>query len=342
MRAWVQKLRFGTPGPPVGVPTWMDGGLALSAVEQAEFFARFAGGHAAGEPRTQEILRRILVVEERDGVALRAKTGTATLGTGGTLGWLAGTVEHPRPTVRLRHLLPRLAGRRKGHHRHAATRSPAVCSPAGAPCPRRWRHDPTRRPHETAPRPPRCTAAACSAAWLAAQRRAASTGLTLADGGGARAGGAAAGLGGAAAAAPAGRRRPRHPPAFGSLGGQQRQCASAAALQRLQAHGGARGAGKRWRRGAWRWIARSRSPAATCRPSRRRQGLALEPAAEGRSPCRGCWICPSSTATTSRRTSCWNSIGGPATITRRLARARSARHRREVPVPRAVPRPGAS
>ena len=95
MRAWVDKLQFGTSAEAGERPTWIDGGRVITPLQQAEFFARFAAGKLPVSPRTQEILRRILVVEERAGVTLRAKTGTAALGGGGTLGWLAGTVEHP-------------------------------------------------------------------------------------------------------------------------------------------------------------------------------------------------------------------------------------------------------
>ena len=93
MRDWVNKLGFGTPAEGER-PSWMDGGRVITPLQQAGFFARFAAGKLPVSPRTQDILRRILVIEERAGVTLRAKTGTARLGSGGALGWLAGTVEH--------------------------------------------------------------------------------------------------------------------------------------------------------------------------------------------------------------------------------------------------------
>jgi beta-lactamase class D len=96
MRAFAEKLGFGAAtGTPRAGTTWMDGGLTITPVEQAQFFARFAAGQLPVSARTQDVLRRILVIDERGPITLRGKTGTGWLDGGVTIAWLAGTVEQP-------------------------------------------------------------------------------------------------------------------------------------------------------------------------------------------------------------------------------------------------------
>ena len=132
MRAWVDKVRFGVTGFRAERPTWIDGGLLITPVQQAQFFARFAAGRLPVTARTQEILRRILVIDERDGVTLRAKTGTAALGTG-TLAWLAGTVEQPGRSHAFATFFPRVTGRPESHRRAPSRHHPAPSRPLGRP-----------------------------------------------------------------------------------------------------------------------------------------------------------------------------------------------------------------
>jgi beta-lactamase class D/beta-lactamase regulating signal transducer with metallopeptidase domain len=95
VQAMARKLRF-APGRPSTTPTWIDGGFVTSALDQVAFLQRFAAGQLPLAARTQDILRKVLVIEERNGVILRGKTGLADLPDGGgTLGWLVGTVDMP-------------------------------------------------------------------------------------------------------------------------------------------------------------------------------------------------------------------------------------------------------
>jgi beta-lactamase class D len=93
VREQAERLEFGSPAAADGFGSWIDGGLTITPVQQAEFFARFAASRLPLKTHTREVLRRILTIEERAGVTLRAKTGTATYGDGRVLGWLVGTVE---------------------------------------------------------------------------------------------------------------------------------------------------------------------------------------------------------------------------------------------------------
>jgi beta-lactamase class D/beta-lactamase regulating signal transducer with metallopeptidase domain len=93
MRDCAQRLQFGAVGNGEGFGSWMDGGVTITARQEADFFARFATGRLPVKAHTQEVLRKILTIDSRGGVTLRAKTGTATYADGRVLGWLVGTVE---------------------------------------------------------------------------------------------------------------------------------------------------------------------------------------------------------------------------------------------------------
>jgi beta-lactamase class D/beta-lactamase regulating signal transducer with metallopeptidase domain len=118
-----RRLRF-APADAAGPATWIDGGYVVSALDQVAFLERFAAGELPLAARTQEILRRILVLDERAGVTLRGKTGTAEPAEGGTLAWLVGTVEAPGRRLAyaavFRGAPADVAGIQR--HRHAITR----------------------------------------------------------------------------------------------------------------------------------------------------------------------------------------------------------------------------
>ena len=73
---------------------WIDGRLAISAREQVDYLARLHSGQLPFAERTREVLGRITLLDERQGVRLHGKTGTAVGRPWGTLAWLVGHVEN--------------------------------------------------------------------------------------------------------------------------------------------------------------------------------------------------------------------------------------------------------
>ena len=124
MRDCAERLQFGAVGKGEGFGSWIDGGVTISAVQEADFFARFAAGRLPLKAHTQEVLRQILTIDARGGVTLRAKTGTATHADGRVLGWLVGTVESSDRTFAFATLFRGVASDRANiaERRHAITR----------------------------------------------------------------------------------------------------------------------------------------------------------------------------------------------------------------------------
>lgn len=71
---------------------WLDGPLAISAVEQAQFLARLASASLPYPVGAQRSVRNIALIESGDGWALYGKTGWANPGQAG-IGWWVGWVE---------------------------------------------------------------------------------------------------------------------------------------------------------------------------------------------------------------------------------------------------------
>ncbi len=124
MRSAAEQLQFGAVGQGEGFGSWIDGGITISPRQEAEFFARFAGGQLPVQPHTQEVLRRILTLDQRAGVTLRGKTGTAVFDDGRMLAWLVGTVERADRSFAFATLFRGSARDQKSiaQRRHAITR----------------------------------------------------------------------------------------------------------------------------------------------------------------------------------------------------------------------------
>ena len=71
---------------------WLDGPLAISAVEQTEFLARLAGGALPYPPGAQRSVRALARIESGDRWALYGKTGWQNAPQAG-VGWWVGWVE---------------------------------------------------------------------------------------------------------------------------------------------------------------------------------------------------------------------------------------------------------
>lgn len=92
-RTWLAQLDYGNRETGAVVDSfWLDGPLAISAIEQAQFLSRLALGALPVSPATHKAVRDILKIESKDGVTLYAKTGWWASGTP-KLGWWAGWVE---------------------------------------------------------------------------------------------------------------------------------------------------------------------------------------------------------------------------------------------------------
>jgi beta-lactamase class D len=93
MREWVESADYGNRNIGGGMDRfWLEGDLRISAEEQIALLARLWRGELPFSPRSQEIVKRIMLMEEGDGYVLRGKTGWARL-DGSNYGWLVGWVE---------------------------------------------------------------------------------------------------------------------------------------------------------------------------------------------------------------------------------------------------------
>lgn len=94
MREGVRKLGYGNMeiGPVVD-RFWLDGPLAISAVEQTEFLDRLVKGSLPIKPDAVRAVKEITLVEKTDRYELHAKTGWSVGPTPPEIGWWVGWVE---------------------------------------------------------------------------------------------------------------------------------------------------------------------------------------------------------------------------------------------------------
>jgi beta-lactamase class D len=86
---WLAKLDYGNRETGTALERfWLDGPLAISAVEQAQFLARLALGTLPASERSHAIVRDILERESKDGRTLVGKTGWSL-----NIGWWTGWVD---------------------------------------------------------------------------------------------------------------------------------------------------------------------------------------------------------------------------------------------------------
>lgn len=92
MQAMVDRLGYGNRKIGTVVDRfWLDGPLAISAMEQARFQVRLARRELPVSARSQTIVRDILRLDEANGAVLFGKTGWTGAKPG--IGWLVGWVE---------------------------------------------------------------------------------------------------------------------------------------------------------------------------------------------------------------------------------------------------------
>lgn len=86
---WLTKLDYGNREIGTGLERfWLDGPLAISAIEQSRFVARLGQSKLPMSERSQEVVRDILKLESKAGRTLHGKTGWAQ-----KIGWWAGWVD---------------------------------------------------------------------------------------------------------------------------------------------------------------------------------------------------------------------------------------------------------
>jgi beta-lactamase class D len=97
MRRWVERVGYGNQDVRGGVDRfWLDGELRISAEEQVDLLRRLHAGTLPFSDRSQEIVRRVMLMEEGAGYVLRGKTGWTRQGRGEGVehtAWLVGWVE---------------------------------------------------------------------------------------------------------------------------------------------------------------------------------------------------------------------------------------------------------
>ena len=92
MQGYLDRANYGNRRIGDDVTTfWLDGSLRVTPEQQVKLLKRLAEGSLPFSERSQEIVRRILVVEETEEYVLRAKTGWATRLEGEPdVGWWVG------------------------------------------------------------------------------------------------------------------------------------------------------------------------------------------------------------------------------------------------------------
>jgi len=94
MREGVRKLGYGNMEIGSVVDRfWLDGPLAISAVEQAEFLHRLVKGSLPIDPKALQAVKEITLVEKTETYELHGKTGWLVGPTPPQIGWWVGWIE---------------------------------------------------------------------------------------------------------------------------------------------------------------------------------------------------------------------------------------------------------
>ncbi|HEV2845323.1 MAG TPA: penicillin-binding transpeptidase domain-containing protein, partial [Thermoanaerobaculia bacterium] len=94
MAEHLRRFRYGNQDISGGIDQfWLASSLKISADEQVEFLRALLEGRLGVSQRSRDILRDVMVYEQKPGYTIRAKTGGGPVGPGKALGWLVGYVE---------------------------------------------------------------------------------------------------------------------------------------------------------------------------------------------------------------------------------------------------------
>jgi beta-lactamase class D len=93
MQAYLDTVGYGnrTMGGAIDM-FWLDGGLRISPRQQVQFLRRLRSGTLPFSPRTQDLVRRIMILDQTPSYTLRAKTGRSG-GAASDVGWFVGYLE---------------------------------------------------------------------------------------------------------------------------------------------------------------------------------------------------------------------------------------------------------
>lgn len=98
-RDYLESIDYGNADPSGGIDRfWLDGALAVSAVEQIEFLRRLYFNELPFSIAHQRLVKDLMINTAGAGRILRAKTGWR-VEDGADLGWWVGWLETPRGTV---------------------------------------------------------------------------------------------------------------------------------------------------------------------------------------------------------------------------------------------------
>ena len=103
MRNWLAHLAYGNEDISGGIDRfWLSSSLMISPEEQVEFLGRLAHQELDVSEASQRLVRELIRLEHRDGIALFGKTGTGGESADApNLGWFVGWLEdeHTQPTI---------------------------------------------------------------------------------------------------------------------------------------------------------------------------------------------------------------------------------------------------
>ncbi len=93
MQQHVSAIPYGNQDISGGPTFWLASSLEISADEQIEFLRRLYANDLPFSPRSLDIVKEIIVLEARDDVIYRGKTGSCMAEDGRELGWFVGYIE---------------------------------------------------------------------------------------------------------------------------------------------------------------------------------------------------------------------------------------------------------
>lgn len=92
MKFWLHKLKYGNEDVSGGINGfWLWGGLRITPMQQIDFLRRLQGNALPLSKRSLEIVKRIMISKDNDGLIIRGKTGAGKQ-DGAYLGWYVGYV----------------------------------------------------------------------------------------------------------------------------------------------------------------------------------------------------------------------------------------------------------
>jgi len=96
MQGYLDAVGYGNRDMTGGLTRfWLGSSLKISPDEQVAFLRRLYLGDLPFDRRSVEIVKKILVQEERDGVVFSGKTGSCDAGGGKRVGWFVGRQASP-------------------------------------------------------------------------------------------------------------------------------------------------------------------------------------------------------------------------------------------------------